>query len=73
MYGTPVLGADIGGIPELIKVGETGELFESGNAENMKKKIEVIWNRDSLEAFNSSLIQFDTISEYTRSLCNLYI
>ena len=34
MYGTPVLGADIGGIPELIQVGKTGELFESGNAED---------------------------------------
>ncbi len=28
MYGTPVLGANIGGIPELIQVGKTGELFE---------------------------------------------
>ena len=37
MYGTPVLGADIGGIPELIHVGKTGELFESGNAEDLKK------------------------------------
>ena len=40
MYGTPVLGANIGGIPELIQVGKTGELFESGNAEDLKKKIE---------------------------------
>lgn len=40
MYGTPVLGANIGGIPELIKVGETGELFESGNAEDLRRKIE---------------------------------
>ena len=39
MYGTPVLGANIGGIPELIQVGKTGELFESGNAEDLKKKI----------------------------------
>ena len=31
MYGTPVLGADIGGIPELIQVGKTGELFKSGS------------------------------------------
>ena len=28
MYGTPVLGANIGGIPELIQEGKTGELFE---------------------------------------------
>ena len=31
IYGTPVIGADIGGIPELIQCGKTGELFESGN------------------------------------------
>ena len=40
MYGTPVLGADIGGIPELIQVGKTGELFESGNGEDLKRKIQ---------------------------------
>jgi glycosyltransferase involved in cell wall biosynthesis len=44
MYGTPVLGADIGGIPELIRVGETGELFESGNAQELKSKIESLWS-----------------------------
>ena len=32
MYGTAVLGADSVGITELIQVGKTGELFESGNA-----------------------------------------
>ena len=39
MYGTPVIGADIGGIPELIKDKVTGELFESGNALELKEKI----------------------------------
>ena len=42
MYDT-VLGAEIGGIPELIQVGKTGELFESSNAEDLKKKIEKLW------------------------------
>jgi glycosyltransferase involved in cell wall biosynthesis len=27
----PVIGARIGGIPELVREGETGALFESGN------------------------------------------
>ena len=36
LYGTPVLGADISGIPELIEEGKTGELFESGNAAQLK-------------------------------------
>lgn len=30
-FGKPVLGANIGGIPELIKEGETGFLFEPGS------------------------------------------
>lgn len=39
MYGTPVIGANIGGIPELIQIGKTGELFESGNYKDLKEKI----------------------------------
>ena len=38
MYGTPVLGADIGGIPELIQVGKTGELFKSGDGDELKEQ-----------------------------------
>lgn len=37
--GTPVLGARIGGIPELIDEGKTGMLFEPGNAEELKAGI----------------------------------
>lgn len=36
----PVIGADIGGIPELIKEGETGFLFPSGSVEGLKAAIE---------------------------------
>lgn len=31
--GKPVIGAQVGGIPELIQAGQTGEMFESGNSE----------------------------------------
>ena len=37
--GTPVLGARIGGIPELIDEGKTGMLFMPGNAEELKTQI----------------------------------
>ena len=33
--GKPVIGANIGGIPELIREGETGITFESANTENL--------------------------------------
>lgn len=75
MYGTLVLGADIGGIPELIQVGKTGELFESGNAEDLKKKIEKLWGDKKLCAeysANCKDISFDTIDEYYEKIMKVY-
>lgn len=37
--GLPVIGANIGGIPEAVKNGEAGLLFEPGNVENLRDKI----------------------------------
>lgn len=42
--GTPVLGAEIGGIPELIEVGKSGMVFKSGDMSDLKVKIEMMWN-----------------------------
>lgn len=42
--GTPVLGANIGGIPELIDKCFNGMLFESRNVENLRCKIDEMWN-----------------------------
>lgn len=41
--GTPVLGANIGGILELIENGVTGMTFESRNVDDLTKKIETMW------------------------------
>lgn len=75
MYGTPVLGADIGGIPELIKTGVSGELFESGNAKELKDKIEKLWyDRELLESYTQGCrkVRFDTIEEYCQKLMKIY-
>lgn len=75
MYGTPVLGADIGGIPELIQAGKTGELFESGNAADLKAKILGLWNDRELcrkYSENCKEIRFDTVDEYCQKLMTLY-
>lgn len=37
--GTPVIGARIGGIPELVKDQETGLLFEPGNVQTLVEKM----------------------------------
>ena len=75
MYGTPVLGANIGGIPELIEVGKTGELFESGNSNELKCKIETLWNNSNklIEYSNNCKnITFDSISQYYDKVINIY-
>lgn len=75
MYGTPVLGANIGGIPELIKDGVTGELFESGNADELEKKIFSLWiDRERLNKYtgNCKEVCFDSACEYCQKLNEIY-
>lgn len=75
LYGTPVLGARIGGIPELIAEGKTGELFESGNPGQLKEKIEKMWeNRELTEQYteNCANLRFDDVHAYTEKLLKLY-
>lgn len=75
MYGTPVLGADIGGIPELIEKGKTGELFESGNADDLKEKTErfmTIGDNINNYYLNCKNASFYTVEEYCKRLIELY-
>lgn len=75
MYGTPVLGANIGGIPELIQVGKTGELFDSGNKADLKSKIQTLYsNQVKLAEYSQNCKQtsFDTIEEYYQKLMRIY-
>ncbi|WP_419169404.1 glycosyltransferase [Negativibacillus massiliensis] len=75
MYGTPVLGAKIGGIPELITVGKTGELFESGNADELKTQIQKMWADCQLTdsySRNCKNITFDTLEQYYEKLIKTY-
>ena len=71
LYGTPVLAADIGGIPELIKDRETGELFESGNVTQLENNIKKLWNNKELTdryTRNCKQISFDTIDNYVEKM-----
>lgn len=71
--GTPVLGSDIGGIPELINIPKNGMLFDPRNTEDLtskiKKMFEATFNyqeiaHEALEKFNSD--------NYYYSLLNIY-
>ena len=47
--GRPVIGANIGGIPELVQEEETGLLFESGNVDELAKKIGFLIDHPALQ------------------------
>ncbi len=67
IYATPVIAARIGGIPELIDEGKTGELFESGNADELEAKIKALFYDDEKTkeySKNASDKQFDDIDTY---------
>lgn len=75
MLGTPVVGADIGGIPELIQVDKTGELFESGNQSQLKEKICNLWlDQDRCRHYTEQCkgIKFDTLGKYCSKLITIY-
>lgn len=55
--GTPVIGANIGGIPELINENETGFIFESGNEEDLRNKIDFFYK--NIDSFSLGI---DTIT-----------
>ena len=74
-YGTPVVGADIGGIPELVIDGSTGVLFNSGSSEDLREKIRMLWSQEKLLdkiTENCKEKQFDTVEEYCNRLLYLY-
>lgn len=59
--GTPVLGARIGGIPELIEENVSGMTFESGNVEDLKARIELMWNT----SFDYKKIAANAVKRYS--------
>lgn len=73
--GTPVVGADIGGIPELIAPGKTGELFPAGDAEALEAILRFLTENPEILAKyekNCSPNGFETRESYTRKLMKFY-
>ena len=70
-YGTPVVGADIGGIPELIGENKTGIEFVSGDADDLTDAIFKVWSKEEkLEAMEQHCLKvsFDTVQTYVEWL-----
>ncbi len=66
-YGKPVIGARIGGIPELIREGQSGLLFEPFDSEDLKDKVQEL-NRLSPGEYSHLCQQARELSENQFSL-----
>ena len=72
--GTVAIGADIGGIPELILEGENGLLFTAGDVDSLVDTVYRLWNdRELLSKFevNCLKIHRDSTDTYVKKLLEL--
>lgn len=71
----PVVGANIGGIPELIEDNKTGRLFTSGDAKELAHTIRALWETPvELNTYRENLRQLKRLDadEYARELIAKY-
>lgn len=62
--GVPVIGSNVGAIPEIIQEGYNGFLFEPGNVEQLKNKLEyVILHKEKLKEMSINCI--NTAKKYS--------
>ncbi|MCM1356032.1 MAG: glycosyltransferase [Staphylococcus sp.] len=66
--GTPVVGADIGGIPELIVSGRDGLIFDCGDREDLRESLlkacTADWNREMIK--DNALRRFSSANHFSR-------
>jgi len=76
MLGTPVIGANIGGIPELIDNNSDGLLFEPGNVSDLVNKISFMYsNRNVLQRFSekcTSKANMFSVEDYYNKLFEVF-
>ena len=70
---TPVIASRIGGIPELVRDGENGFLFEAGDPADLKTKLKwVIETPQVLNKFHSCFVAIKSFEENAEEVVGIY-
>jgi glycosyltransferase involved in cell wall biosynthesis len=70
---TPVIASNIGGIPEFINNGVNGLLFNPGDVNDLKEKIEyIIENRELIERLKKNTPEVENIEDNAREIEETY-
>lgn len=71
--GTPVVGARVGGIPELVRPGE-GLLFRSGSVDSLSNSIAVAWDSAfDHQGISARAMELFSMERYLREVMSVYI
>jgi len=74
MYGTPVIGSRMGGIPELIAEGCSGELFTAGDPDDLERALRKLLIPGAAESYIQGCAEqkFETPVSYYEKLMTIY-
>jgi glycosyltransferase involved in cell wall biosynthesis len=70
----PVIASDIGALPEAVQNGETGLLFQAGNAIDLYEKMElIIHHPDLIEKFKTNIGPVKSIEQQAEEMEGIYL
>lgn len=75
MYGTPVIGSRMGGIPELLTEGVSGETFEAGDPDDLERTLrKLMYTLEISRTYEEGCKQqkFETPHSYYQKLMKIY-
>lgn len=71
--GIPIIGSNIGGFPDFIEQDKNGLLFEVGNSDDLKEKMEyILENPKKIKEYRTNIPKLKTIEENAKELIELY-
>jgi glycosyltransferase involved in cell wall biosynthesis len=71
--GVPVIGANLGGIPELVTHGENGLLFTADDADDLARQLQLLLDQpDELARLKSARNRFQTVGDDVERILDLY-
>lgn len=75
LFGLPVIASNQGGIPEIIKTMKSGILYEAGNKQELKMKIEEMSKRKNYQKYYTSIsknMYIYSVEEQVEKFISLY-
>ncbi len=70
----PIIASRVGGIPKLVRDGETGVLFESKNEEDFASKLlSIVSDKDALKTMGENIYNVATTRFSSKTLCDDHI